>query len=193
MKRLIVILLVSALPVISMAQVPASNSEPPGVVVVKARWLYQVNWGGKTTADVVQDGAQARSDNQRVRPNNQGQDAQPRRSGDRLDIPLEIARNNRTRDASAVEIRNEGQKTIRAINYDFLFVDPATGKEFFRYNLKNKTRIAPGETKVLKDVVSDDRSERFRPAGDPVLGTRTDYKVIIREVEFSDGSRWRRP
>ena len=171
MKGLIMIFLIGAASLISMAQIPANSQEPSGISIVKVQWLYEVDWRHQYVDENL-----------------------PRRNEELRTLDLErTLRYEKDRNASSVEIKNVGSKTIRGIKYDFLFVDPADGKQLLRYRLKNKVDIAPGQTKVLSNVIADNRAESFRPIGG-IFGTaRAEYKVLLQEVEFSDGSTWHRP
>lgn len=171
MKSLIAIFLIGASSLICMAQSPVNSQEPSGISIVKVRWLYEVDWRLQSPDENL-----------------------PSRNGELRSLDQERAlRYEKKRNESSVEIKNVGSKTIRGIKYDFLFVDPANGKELLRYRLKNKTDIAPGQTNVLSNVIADERAETFRPIGGIPGVARAEYKVLIQQVEFSDGSMWQRP
>ena len=170
MKCLFMIYLVGAVSLISMAQIPTNSQELSGISVGKVQWFYEVDWRPAATDNSTQ------------------------RNGELRTLDQEMAlRYQKDRNASSVEVKNVGSKTIRRIKYDFLFVDPVNGKELLRYRLRTKADIAPGQTKVLRNVIADDRAERFRPLGGIFGVARAEYKVQIQEVEFSDGSTWHRP
>lgn len=92
-----------------------------------------------------------------------------------------------------VTIRNEGSKKIKAISYDFIFVNTQNDKEWFRYQFRNRRSIGTGETKTLTNETTDKRIETVRPASvEPATGLNSEVRVVINRIEYTDGSIWRR-
>ena len=108
MKRAIALSLVCILPAFCLAQTSANHQLPDDIKVLEATWRYGVNWG---SGDRVRRLEQRRANNQ-LGP---------------LDTEQVLLRTERN--AAAVSIRNDGSKTIKAIRYDFIFVNTENGKE----------------------------------------------------------------
>jgi hypothetical protein len=84
-----------------------------------------------------------------------------------------------------VNLRNIGTKGIKAVEWNYVFVDPESGKELKRYKLVSKQQILPGDTQTL--------------AKDVFLGLKEDprhlkigkQKILLTRIEYADGSSWR--
>jgi hypothetical protein len=88
-------------------------------------------------------------------------------------------------------LKNLSAKQIKEIDWDYIFVDPATGEELDRRQFTSVQNIGPGKQKELTftlptpptrriSVYSLDKKER--------LGI--DERVIIVRVTYADGSVW---
>jgi hypothetical protein len=93
-----------------------------------------------------------------------------------------------------VKVKNTGSRMIKAIYWEYIFVDPDSGKIMGKHKIASKVRIAPGKTAELKAVM------RSQPA--PIVDiNRLDEKlrdqfaeqVVIHRIEYKDGSPWKRP
>lgn len=87
--------------------------------------------------------------------------------------------------------RNESQKTIKAITWDYVFTDPESGKELARHRFFNEIKIKPGQTKTL-----DNRST-LPPTLviDVGMLTKNDSetygeRILIRKILYTDGTSW---
>lgn len=83
-----------------------------------------------------------------------------------------------------VHIKNIGNKTVSAINWDFVLVDSVRGNSLYDH-LSFRTddkEIRPGETKkLIKHIDYPDTPDYVRAS------------VRIIRVEYKDGSVWTRP
>jgi hypothetical protein len=93
-----------------------------------------------------------------------------------------------------VTLRNEGEKTIKSIDWDYYFVDPSTNQELARHQFTSDETIKPGKSKEVSvlylkppvktvDVRSLRKSEKSAFAG----------RVVVARLQFSDGSVWQHP
>lgn len=91
-------------------------------------------------------------------------------------------------------VKNNGTKTIKEIDWDYVFFDAATGEELGRRQFTSVEKIGAGKTKELSfvldvppirriSVYSLDRKER--------VGLSED--ALIVRVQFVDGTVWQRP
>ena len=191
MKRAITLLLVFGLPALCLAQTSANHQLPNDLTVVQATWRYAVNWQGNTAANVLSGNSQ--TDRVAVAPEKSLE--QRRDKGQLGPIDTENDLFLRTgRNTAAVTIRNDGSKTIKAVSYDFFFVNAANGEMWLHYKFRNRETIGAGETRILTNSVTDARAERFRPTG---VGSKTSasgkvgYRVVINRIQYADGSEWR--
>ena len=93
-----------------------------------------------------------------------------------------------------VTLRNEGEKTIKSIDWDYYFVDPNTNQELSRHQFTSDETIKPGKSKEVSvlylkapvktvDARSLKKSEKSAFTG----------QVVVARLLFSDGSVWQRP
>ena len=93
-----------------------------------------------------------------------------------------------------VKVRNEGDKTINSIDWDYYFVDPATNQELSRHQFTSDETIKPGKSKevtvlYLKSPVKTvDARSMNKEAKGAFVG-----RVVIARLQFSDGSIWPQP
>ncbi len=93
-----------------------------------------------------------------------------------------------------VTLRNEGGKTIKSIDWDYVFIDPSRQQEVSRHQFTSDETIKPGKSKEfgvlylvppVKTV-----SVRILNKKDPMPFTE---QVVVARVTYSDGSIWQHP
>lgn len=93
-----------------------------------------------------------------------------------------------------VSLRNDTNKTIKLIDWDYIFFSNNTQSETGRLEFTSDEKIGPGKTKQLNvmsrqppartvSVYALDKSER----------QGLDGEVVIVRIEYTDGSFWQRP
>lgn len=174
MKRVIALLLVYILPALCLAQTSANHQPPDDIKVLEVGWNSGVDWRNAAAGSPERQLEQRRANNQ-LGP---------------LDYETRFLRADRN--AAVVTIRNEGSRTIKRIRYDFIFFDTRNGKEWCRYQFRNRVAIGAGATKTLTNHVVDRRVDTFRPPGVDAGGVNSEIRVVINRIEYVDGSIWRR-
>lgn len=84
-----------------------------------------------------------------------------------------------------VSLKNLATKTIKAVEWNYVFVNPESGKELKRYKFLSKQQILPGESQtLLKDIFFDlkENTRHFNTGK---------QKVLLARIEYTDGSSWR--
>jgi len=84
----------------------------------------------------------------------------------------------------SVTVANSGSLPIESIRLAFVFSDPDTGKEWFRYKVRSKKRLLPGESRSIETAA-------VPTLGWPPRDQVADKSVVIMEIKYSDGSVWR--
>jgi hypothetical protein len=84
-----------------------------------------------------------------------------------------------------VHLKNGGAKAVKAVNWDYVFAEPETGRELRRYRVESRRHILPGETQSLDKEIYVEPKENTRH-----LGTGR-QSVLVTRVEFADGTVWR--
>ncbi len=113
-----------------------------------------------------------------------------------------------------VELRNNGPKAIKVVEWDFAFPRYENGQLLLRYDVASKVEIKPGGKKTLKfklppdakkcevvRVVTDenqpDKVSTFeavcgRGFQDPSLLKQKQETISIKRIEYADGTVWQR-
>lgn len=93
-----------------------------------------------------------------------------------------------------VKLRNDGPKTIKSIDWDYLFLDPTDHQGLARHQFTSDETIKPGKSKEI--------SVLYLNAPVKTLNARSLKKkdslafveqVVVVRIQYSDGSSWRRP
>jgi hypothetical protein len=93
-----------------------------------------------------------------------------------------------------VRLRNNSDKNIKSIDWDYYFVDPFTNQELARHQFTSDETIKPGKSKEVsvlylkppvKTVAAGSLSKKEKAA---FAG-----RVVIARLQFSDGSIWTHP
>jgi hypothetical protein len=90
-----------------------------------------------------------------------------------------------------VRIRNSGPKKIKAILWDYVFVEPQTGIELGRHTFVSESELSPGKIKTLLATSTrpPTRVISVRMLIDNDSGTYGE-QVAIKRIIYSDGSVW---
>ncbi len=90
-----------------------------------------------------------------------------------------------------VRIRNSGPKIIKAILWDYVFVDPQTGIELARHTFFSESELSPGKIKTLLAASTrpPTRVISVRMLIDNDSGAYGE-QVAIKRIIYADGSEW---
>jgi len=100
--------------------------------------------------------------------------------------------------AAKLLVKNTSAKTVTGFDLDYLFLDEA-GSEFLRYRFHASVDIKPGQDKQLIQKVQQmgrnrERYTPIKPSNEQLLKTRyCPTRVIVRRIQYADGSAWERP
>ena len=86
-----------------------------------------------------------------------------------------------------LQVKNSGPRTIKKLNWDFLFLDSESGSELKRFSISSKSKIRSGEVKFLTKQVLPGLFLKSRTKPEYARGKSA---VVIRSIEFADGSKW---
>ena len=85
-----------------------------------------------------------------------------------------------------VQVKNNTQKKIASIEYDFIVVRSGDDQELKRYKFVNKSDIKADKTKNLSDIITGSEANRYFNSKTPGLV----FKAEITRVTYQDGSVW---
>ncbi len=86
-----------------------------------------------------------------------------------------------------LQLKNSGSRVIKKLEWDFLFLDAASGSELKRFSISSKSKIRSGEVKFLTKQVLPGLFLAGRTKPEFARGKSA---VVIRSIEFADGSKW---
>lgn len=199
------LLAVVSLPAISLAQNTAAAPAPPGVEVLKSSWSKErIGWERDPFAGPVEN-----YDQMRVRMRNERRIQEAKKTGSAMEVD-KITREAKADDANIermrqkappryvfmykASVKNTGAKTIKTIDWDYVFYEPGTEHEVERRQFTSDEKIAPGKTKGLEVLVS---TPPTRTVSVYALGKdeqrSVQGRVVIVRVEYADGSVWPQP
>lgn len=205
MRTLVIMLFVIASSVAVGAQPGPRPSDPPEVVVVKFSWSKErVGWQGDPFGGPLEN-----FDEMRVRARNEKrvQDAKRGGSGAELAKAESDARTDKALTAQIhkstpgrygfiykVEIQNTGAKAVKAVDWDYVFMDANTQEELGRRQFSSLEKIAPGKTRELKFFVSTPPTQRVSINSlDKSERANLAEGIVLVRIEYADGSVWQHP
>ena len=204
MKFYALLLSFLVVPIASKAQTPATSTTPSSEVeVVKFSWSKErLNWeqnpfnGPNENFHEMQ--FRARSE-KRVSDAKKSGTAGQQSSAERdLKVDAAIVAAGRQPSGPAryyfiyrAWIKNASTKQIAEIDWDYVFIDSATGQELSRHQFTSTKTIAPGKSKELTFMLSTPPTKRISvyALNKQERSGIADQVVVVR-VKYLDGSIW---
>jgi len=202
MKYFYLVLLLSLTALSSQANI--TFQDPAGAEVVKSNWSKErIGWEGDPFRGPIENFDEVRA---RTRNEKRIEDAKRGSSADIDRIRQEAkadAANIETQHKSVTSryvfvykttIKNISTKTIKLIDWDYVFRDKSTDTELNRQQFTSEEKIAPGKAKELTVVISKPPTQTVSVTS---LNTseRDSLKgeVVLVRIEFTDGTVWQAP
>jgi hypothetical protein len=90
-----------------------------------------------------------------------------------------------------LKISNTGDKTIRALTWEYVFFEPGTERELGRRWFESKVSISPGKTKniVMRSRLPPTSTIDATKAGKKPRD-RYSEQIVILSIEYVDGTGW---
>lgn len=90
------------------------------------------------------------------------------------------------------KIKNNTEKVIQTVAWDYVFFAPGTKKEVGRRRFANKVKISPGKTGSLMMQSPAPPTGSIKAAkADKKSRVEYDEKVVIQSIEYTDGTVWK--
>lgn len=84
-------------------------------------------------------------------------------------------------------LKNSATRAIKKLEWDFLFLDSESGSELKKFSITSKSMIRSGEVRFLTKQVLPGLFLGNKTKPDFARGKPA---VVIRSIEFADGSKW---
>lgn len=188
--------------VVVSAQTATQSTAAPSLAVEKFSWSKErINWQQDPFGGPIEN-----FDEMRVRSRNQKRIEDAKKGG----IGAEITKAERDARTDAVltaeihknkpgryqflysaQVRNNGDKTVTAVDWDYVFFDTYSQNEVGRRQFRSEVKIAPGKSKGFKYVVASPPAQTVSIHSlDKNERTNLGEGILIVRVEYSDGSVW---
>jgi len=204
MKVLSMALMIVAAPIISYFQSATKPPEPVAVSVLKFSWSKElVGWQRDPFGGPVEnfDEMRARARNEkRIQDAKQGNSAEVDRikREARADAAIVATQHENSRSRYIfrykVTVKNDSSKTIKSVDWDYVFLDASTETEINRQQFTSEEKISPGKIKELNIIVA--RSPTMAISVNALSKNERDglnEQVVVMRIDYADGSVWQRP
>lgn len=203
MKVTVLLLSLLVVPVVSSAQTPDVSSTRAAVEVTKFSWSKErLNWeqnpfnGPNENFHEMQYRARAEKRvSDAKRSGTSGQNSTAERD---LKVDAAIVQAGRQPSGPAryyfiyrASLKNSSTKPIEEVDWDYVFIDSATGQELGRHQFTSTKMIQPGKSKELTFMLSTPPTKRISvyALNKQERSGIADQVVVVR-VKYSDGSVW---
>ena len=206
MKVYALLLSLFLLPAVSRAQTPSSSTTTPEVEVIKFSWSKErLNWeqnpfnGPNENFHEMQ--YRARAERRVADAKKSGTTGQQTSAERDLKVDAAIVQASRQPSGPAryyfiyrASFKNASTKPIAEIDWDYVFVDSATGLELSRHEFTSTKTIAPGKSRELSFMLSTPPTKQISvyALSKQERAGLADQVVVVR-VQYADGSVWQRP
>lgn len=200
MKALNALLLLLLFSAGALSQTVSKSSDAPGVTVVQKKWRAEIR-------NPALEEDPFRASNERAQEERDQRDnIRENAVRTRLGLPP-VPPPNRTPQPETekrervstvyivyiyeVKVRNDGEKAIRALDWEYVFYEPGTEQEVGRRRFVSKLNISPGKAKslVIRSASPPTGSINAAKVGKKPRDQYTE-QIVINRIEYADGSVW---
>jgi hypothetical protein len=204
MKSAVVILLLLFVSAAVKGQMTAPSHDPSGVSVLKFSWSKErIGWQQDPFGGPIES-----FDEMRVRARNEKRIMDAKKGGNGSEVSR-AERDARTDEALIASIhkssnaryafvyklvlQNNDSRSIKAIDWDYVFYDVSTERELGRRQFTSQEKIAPGKTKELKFFIPTPPTKTISISSlNKQEREGLSEAIVIVRVEYADGSLWQR-
>jgi hypothetical protein len=196
--------LLLALAATANAQSVSISAAPPGAEVTRFSWSKErIGWERDPFGGPIENFDEVRA---RTRNEKRIEDAKRGNSAEVDKIKREanadaanIAAKHKDTRARYVfvykmTVKNSGDKAIKSIDWDYIFLDRGTETEIGRQQFTSEEKIAPGKAKDLIVTISKPPTQTISltALNNNERGS-LDGRVILVRIDYADGTIWQRP
>lgn len=174
-----------------MAQVKTEASDPPDVSVLEKSWSKETRY---REWDPKKQNPNPRTPNEDLMKQARGEKSVIMNSNSPANETQPLILHRTTTYVYKIKAKNNALKTIKALYWEYQFLDPDTQEVLRSHRMVSSKKLSPGKTGVFKAetaqtpiaFVSDNQvDEKFR--------LKFTEQLIIHRVDYTDGSVWRQP
>lgn len=174
-----------------------TNNFPPGITIVKKDWYKKFTRPtfDESPFDPIEVVQQSSGNPATFRKEN---DRRVRRGIPASKTPSSIKPSVQGNTESAniyiykLKIKNNGDKQIKSLVWDYVFYEIGTSNEVGRIQFKNNINVESGKTKdlAISTNIPPSKTINVKATGEKLRNQYSD-RVIIQAIEYSDGSIWK--
>ena len=197
--RFITPLLMTLIAISAMAQETAKPSDPADVIVLEQSWR-------KEYRDTLQDPNPLKPNEDLMRIT-RAQKAHIKAQDNALPgqtttppmpaagpKPVTPERGMFTSYIYKIKVKNSGEKMIKALDWEYQFLDPSTQEVVEQRKINSRLRLSPGKSQVLERRMT--RKPTVVVKADQLARKTKDQfteRAVITRIVYADGSVWLRP
>ena len=197
MRLLIIVMTGALLTAVVAAQDSAPSPAPPNVEIVSKSWRREL-LNSKLDEDPFKANDQHR-DREREqqqatlinKARSSGKSVRPETPDSTLPS-VEMPKDAKTVYFYQAKLKNTGSKTIRSIDWDYVFFEKETKEEVSRFQAKSNVKIEPGKSVDLR-IEAQTPPSRLVDATKGAKENQFIEEIVITRVEYADGTIWQRP
>jgi hypothetical protein len=199
MKGPALLVLLFLLSVDASAQSSHAQPDAPDLTVTKKFWRKEIDHPALTVDPFRANDEQAEL--QRAQKDNAIRNRNRVREGD---TPQPTVRNAKPMSTQAdggpttwfvyrITVKNSGTKTITNMVWEYVFVDSEKGELVGRHSFQHRIKIRAGKSTELIGQSGRPPTSVIDAAKAKKGETQLTEEVVIRRIEYEDGSFWQRP
>lgn len=198
MKGPALLLLVFLLLVDVSAQSSQAQPDAPDLAVTKKNWRREIHHPALTSDPFRSNDEQAEL--QRAQKDNAIRNSVRVREGN---TPLPTVRNSKPMPTESeaprawfvyrVTVKNSGTKTITGLEWDYLFFDSDKAEQVGQHSFRHRVKIRTGKSTELIGQSTRPPSLVINATKAKKGDAQLSEEVVIRRIEYEDGSVWQRP
>lgn len=177
------------------AQSAATDEISPNVAVVQNKWHSEVRIPALNDDPLRAHKELEKANREREEAENQQRMTKQRQRPEPTPIPTRPPQRRNTDTwvlyTYEAKVRNDGQKDIQSLIWDYVFYEKGTEKEVGRLRFKSKAGIAPGK---IKNLVIHSLSPPTDSIDAKIVAkqAREEYteRIVIQQIQYEDGSVW---
>jgi hypothetical protein len=202
MKYFCLALLFASTAIVSHAQTTAPPTDTAVVEVLKFNWSKErIGWENDPFRGPIEnfDEMRARTRNEKRITDAKGSGNADKVKRDASADAANIATQHKNTASRYVftyktTVKNSSAKTIKSIDWDYIFFDKGTETETGRQQFTSEEKIGPGKSKELVVSITKPPSHTISVTAlnenerDSLIG-----RVVVVRIDYSDGTYWQRP
>jgi hypothetical protein len=189
MRSIVLLISVLFVPILARSQTPVAPEAPADLQIIKYSWTKdRLNWERdpfRGTGERLDTRDRITTERRRPTALEERQARDQRADKEKPTSPPRYAFNYR------LTVQNTGPKTIKEIDWDYIFKDSATGEQLGRREFTSVEKIGPGKRKELSVLLSSPPTQRISIK---TLGEREHdglaEQVIVVRILYADGTTW---